>query len=96
MKIGTSFSMCLASIHKGEVKISDIQFIITSTAYPSRDDMIRHVRMTMMGKAVEQHVANACILWDTGLIYQPSRRPNNRKATQLWFDVPDLFEMQAA
>ena len=83
--IGTSFSTCLRSIQRGDVDIADVQFIVTSTAYPDRETMIQQVRLTHMGRHVEEHVANACILWDSGRIYQPTVRLDRRE------NVPDIW-----
>lgn len=93
-KIGTSLTMCLTAIHKGEIAIDDVQFIVTGTAYKSRDDMVAGVRQTMLSKAVGIHVANACLLWDTGRIFQASVRPVTRRATKTWFDGPEFFEQR--
>jgi hypothetical protein len=92
--IGTSLSMCLTSIARGDVAIENVAFIITNTAYPNREVMVDMVRQTMMSKLVETHVENACILWDSGRIYQPSTRPANRRVMdgKLWVPAPDIFE----
>ncbi len=95
MKIGTSFSMCLNSIAKGDVALEDVAFIITSTAYRSREEMLNNMRLVMLGKNVETHMANAAALWDSGRIYQPSARPMNRRAIGLWVNAPPLFEEES-
>lgn len=92
--IGTSLSMCLSSIARGEVAMDDVAFIVTSTAYPNRETMVEQVRNTMLSKMVETHVENACTLWDSGRIYQPSARPENRRVMhgKIWVPAPDIFE----
>ena len=92
MKIGTSFSMCLRSIAKGEVALEEIAFIATTTAYPDREIMLKQLGQVMQGRDVETHLSNAAQLWDSGRIFQPSSRPFNRTATQLWIDVPGMFQ----
>jgi hypothetical protein len=87
-KIGTSLSSCLRSILRGDVDIADVAFIATSTAYPNRETMVEQVRLTHMGRDVEAHVANACELWDSGRIFQPSVRPDGRYAPDNWVEVP--------
>lgn len=91
--IGTSFSSCLFSIARGEVNVDEVAFIITSTAYPSREVMVEQVRQTMLSKDLDTHVANACILWDSGRIYQPSTRPNTMGPAdrKTWFPAPEMF-----
>lgn len=87
--IGTSFSRCLFSLAREEVAIDSVAFIVTNTAYPNREVMIEQIRQTMMGKAVETHVANAIALWDSGRIYQPSTRPENRNiGSACWVEAP--------
>lgn len=90
-KIGTSLSSCLRSIHKGEVAIEDVQFITTSTAYASRDEMLKYLGQAMAGRAHDAHMANACTLWDSGRIFQPSVRPDGRYAPEIWIDAPTAF-----
>ncbi len=96
MKIGTSFSMCLRSLTKGDVALEDVAFIITSTAYRDRDDMLRNMRLVMAGKYVDTHMAYAAALWDSGRIYQPSARPMNRRAVDIWIEAPAFFEESMA
>lgn len=91
-KIGSSLSMCLRSIGRGEVALDDVAFIITSTAYPDRATMMTELRKAMLSRDVETHMANAAILWDTGRIFQPSVRPANRYPDRgPWADSPDFF-----
>lgn len=94
-KIGTSLSMCLYSIQKGEVAI-DVQFIITGTRYGNRDEFVAGVRQTMLSKAVEIHVANACLLWDSGRIFQNQVQQWDRSPVSTWFDGPEFFRHRQA
>jgi hypothetical protein len=92
--IGTSFSMCLRSVARGDVAIEDIVFIMTNTAYPSREAMIEFMRQVMAGKDTEKHIENACILWDSGRIFQPSFRPEGRRVKdgKMWIPFEEMFE----
>ena len=91
-KIGTDLTGCLESIAKGEVKLSEVEFIITSTQYPTRDALLVGVRKTMSSRNVQKHLDNASYLWNTGRIFQTfDARTYKRHATTKWIDIPPLF-----
>lgn len=91
--IGTSFSRCLFSLAYKEISIDAVAFILTSTAYPSREVMLEQIRQTMMGRDVETHLSNAAELWDSGRIYQAStRQPAHVMENQpCWIEAPASF-----
>jgi len=93
--IGTSFSACLISLEKGDMTLDKVAFILTSTAYPSREVMIEQIRQVMLSKAIETHVANAIALWDSGRIYQASTRQPAHMPTpgtyHCWVPAPEMF-----
>jgi hypothetical protein len=81
--VGYSLSGCLRSIVATRIALDDVVFIVSSTAYADRADMIQALSSSMMGPDRDTHLANARILWDTGRIYQPSARPSVRRAMEI-------------
>jgi len=96
-KVGYSLSNCLRSIVKDRIPLDDVVFIMTSTAYDSREDMIVGLSVSMLGKDLDTHLANAGTLWDTGRIFQPSVRPYGRRPVDLlWrMALPEEIAMDA-
>lgn len=86
-KVGYSLSGCLVSIARGEVAIEDVAYIVASTAYRDRSDMMNALA-AMRGPEADVHLANARVLWDTGRIFQASVRPSGRRPIEpLWRDA---------
>ena len=85
-KIGTSFSICIRDIIRGIIAEEDVAFIITSTAYKSRDEMIRQVAISQQGKDIHRFMDIAARLWDKGKIYQSSNRDNKDCFDDIWID----------
>lgn len=96
-KIGYSLSNCLRSIVADKVPLDDVVFITTSTAYADRESMIAALRTAMAGPDLARHIENACVLWDTGRLFQPSVRPLQRRPVDiLWrAALPEEVAMDA-
>lgn len=91
-KIGTSLTMCLFDIAKGNVHLEEVEFIITSTQYKTRDELVEGIRKTMQSRYLQKHIDNACYLWNTGRIFQSlDARTYKRAPTTKWIDVPPIF-----
>lgn len=91
--IGSSLSLCLRDIIRGEVDVDDVAFIITSTAYSSAAEMEAGLRASISSKDVEKAIELAHLLWDTGRIFQPTVRPAGRRRTNLiWAHAPAFFD----
>lgn len=88
-KMGTSFSMCIRDIIRGVVAEEDVAFIITSTAYKSREEMITQVAMSQQGRDIQRFMDIATRLWDRGKIYQSSNRDQKDMFIERWIDIPD-------
>lgn len=96
-KMGTSFSMCVRDIVQGKIKIEDVEFIITQTAYPSHEIMMSSSEVIFAGRDLFGALDVVRILWYSGRIYQPSVRFGDhvmsaRRNTARWIDIPEVFE----
>lgn len=91
-KIGTSFSMCVSDIVNGRIDYDDVEFIVTSTRYTTRDEMIAGVTMVHQRKNADEYIAMAARLWDDGKIYQPTiieNRSTEPRPTWIEFNQSD-------
>jgi hypothetical protein len=86
-KIVTSLSICVRHIFKGTVLEEDVAFIVTSTSYPSREDMITQFALANLGKDIHGLMEIVTRLWDQGKIYQSSNRVSKDYFEDIWIDV---------
>lgn len=84
-RVGYGLSSCLVAITQDGIPLDTVLYIVSSTAYRSRTEMVEKLALTLRGADAPEMLANATALWDTGRIFQPSVRPAGRRpSTALW------------
>ena len=90
-KFYTSLTMCVEEILEGKMNISDVEFVLVTTAYFKYGAMLDQIRRSFMGKDVTRAVEIATTLWYSGRIFQSTVPSDTLMPTRSSFPINKVF-----